>query len=338
MEKYLYNPVSSLISTFTQIRFNGTSTLAPDNLNWVIKLSDNLDRLINMNSNILFTISDYLIEHQNEIREAYKEKMRTHKFDIYNLIPPILVSFSLDKKNSNSIDLSEEISKFPLTLEDQTRKILHNLESIQTGLSLNISDPSKYRNIFYCKDNFQPYSILKVLVANGYLKPIDENNKEYVLTPEGKAKSQNVQKKQTLKTAFIAMSFSAQPHKGTPDDDLAQIRIAFKLGIKRAGYEPIVIDEVKHTNYIPSEIDRQIENSSFLVEDLTYKNDGAIHEAGFAEGKGIPVIRCIRKSEFDNPQTIPHFDYRQRNMIIWTTYEELSQKLEELIKGAIGTT
>lgn len=131
------------------------------------------------------------------------------------------------------------------------------------------------------------------------------------------------------------MSFSDSPHAGMPDNDLDQIRNAFKKAIKNAGYNPIVIDEVCHNDFIPLVIMEQIKNSSFLVQDLTYRNDGAIYEAGFAEGNGKPVIRCMRKNEFNNPQTSPHFDYKQKNMIIWTTYEELSQRLETQIKETI---
>lgn len=333
----LYNPLSSSIESYLLMTSNGINILTPTNnyMKGCIELSGNLNQLIYKNSHILFAISDYLIDHRTEISKAYKER-ENMKQGLYDFNPSILISFAIDGNDSNSIDLSKELSKLPLTLEEQTSKILHNLENIQTGLSLNISDPSKYRNIFYCDDNSQPYSILKALVANGYMKPIDENSNEYVITPEGKAISKNAQKPHTYKTAFIAMSFSAKPHEGMPDDDLVQIRRAFKEGIGKAGYKAIVIDEVKHTNFIPVEIINQIEKSAFLVQDLTYRNDGAIYEAGIAIGKGIQVISCIRKREFEDSQTAPHFDYKQRNMIIWTTYEELSQKLEEFIKGVIG--
>ena len=339
MENYLYNPLSSSIESYLLMTYNGINILAPTSnyMNGAIELTGNLSQLIYKNTYIFFAISDYLIDHKTEISKAYKERKIT-KQGLYDFNPSFLISFTIDGNDSNAIDLSKELSKFPLTLEEQTSKILHNLETIQTGLSLSIPDPSKYRNIFYCEDNFQPNSILKALVANGYLKPVEENSKEYVITPEGKAINKNTKEPQHLKTAFIAMSFSAKPHEGMPDDDLVQIRNAFKVGIKNAGYKPIVIDEVKHNNFIPMEIAEQIERSSFLVQDLTYKNDGAIYEAGFAEGKGIPVIRCIRSNEFEDPQTSPHFDYKQRNMILWITYEDLAQKLEAHIIDSIGTT
>lgn len=337
VENYFYNPLSSSLESYDLMTFNGIHVLAPrDNLmNGIIKLSGNLSQLIYKNMYTLFAISDYLIEHRTEISKAYNER-KNAKLSLYDFNPPILISFTIDGNDSNAINLSKELSKFPLTLEEQTSKILHNLESLQTGLNLNISDPSKYRNIFYCEDISQTYSTLKTLVAEGYLKPIDNNNKEFIITSAGKDFAKKAIPSHTLKTAFIAMSFSATPHIGMPDDDLMQIRSAFKEGIKRAGYIPIVIDEKKHNNYIPLEIENQIMESSFLVQDLTYKNEGAIYEAGLADGKGKPVIRCIRKKEFDDPQTIPHFDYRQKSMIIWTTYDELAQRLEEQIKETIG--
>lgn len=337
VENYFYNPLSSSLESYDLMTFNGIHVLAPrDNLmNGIIKLSGNLSQLISKNMYTLFAISDYLIEHRHEIKRTYKEK-KSKKLNWSNFLPSILISFSADESDPNSVNLTNEISKFPLDIEERKQKIIHNLESLQTGLNLNISDPSKYRNIFYCEDISQTYSTLKTLVAEGYLKPIDNNNKEFIITSAGKDFAKKAIPSHTLKTAFIAMSFSATPHIGMPDDDLMQIRSAFKEGIKRAGYIPIVIDEKKHNNYIPLEIENQIMESSFLVQDLTYKNEGAIYEAGLADGKGKPVIRCIRKKEFDDPQTIPHFDYRQKSMIIWTTYDELAQRLEEQIKETIG--
>lgn len=337
LENYLFNPISSSLEAYYPITFSGINILAPNNsiMNGAIELKGNLAKLITKNAYILFAISDYLIEHRTEIKKAYDETKNTKQIQ-YDFNPSILISFTIGESDSNTVDLTKELSKFPLTLDEQTSKILHNLESIQTGFSLSIPDPSKYRNIFYCEDNFQPNSILKALVANGYLKPVEENSKEYVITQEGKAISKNTKKSQHLKTAFIAMSFSAKPHEGMPDDDLVQIRNAFKVGIRNAGYQPIVIDEVKHNDYIPIKIDEQIEKSSFLVIDLTYENAGAIFESGIAEGKGIPVIRCMRKKEFDNSQTAPHFDFKQKYIIFWTTYEELAQMLEEHIKMSIG--
>ena len=257
VENYFYNPLSSSLESYDLMTFNGIHVLAPrDNLmNGIIKLSGNLSQLISKNMYTLFAISDYLIEHRHEIKRTYKEK-KSKKLNWSNFLPSILISFSADESDPNSVNLTNEISKFPLDIEERKQKIIHNLESLQTGLNLNISDPSKYRNIFYCEDISQTYSTLKTLVAEGYLKPIDNNNKEFIITSAGKDFAKKAIPSHTLKTAFIAMSFSATPHIGMPDDDLMQIRSAFKEGIKRAGYIPIVIDEKKHNNSIPLEIGR----------------------------------------------------------------------------------
>lgn len=335
-ENYLYNPISYSLESYWLMTFKGINILAPSGnyMYGAIKLSSNLTQLITKNTYALFAISDYLITHRKEIRNSYKETENV-KPNLYDFTPSFLISFSADENIADSVNLAKEISNFPLNIDNRIRKVLHNLELLQTGFSLNISDPSKYRNVFYCNDNERPDSILKALIASNYLKPVDNMNREYIITDEGKTLAKTILKSQSDKTAFIAMSFSAKPHEGMPDDDLAQIRNAFKIGIKKAGYEPIVIDEVKHNDYIPTKIEEQIENSSFLVIDLTYENAGAIHEAGFAEGKGIPVIRCMRRSEFDNSKTAPHFDYKQKYIILWTTYEELTQMLEEHIRKTI---
>lgn len=128
--------------------------------------------------------------------------------------------------------------------------------------------------------------------------------------------------------AFIAMWF----HESTTEACEEGIEPA----IMEAGYEPLRIDRKEHINKIDDEILAEIRRSRFLVADFTQGEDGArggvYYEAGFAHGLGIPVIFTCRE---DAVGTL-HFYTNHYNHIVWTTLEELREKLKNRILAVIG--
>ena len=84
------------------------------------------------------------------------------------------------------------------------------------------------------------------------------------------------------------------------------------------------------TNRMLSEIER----AKFLVVELTHNNNGAYWEAGYAEGKGKPVIYLCKRGT--RKSTRPHFDIRNHQTIFWTE-DTLEQAMEDL-KAAIWAT
>lgn len=96
------------------------------------------------------------------------------------------------------------------------------------------------------------------------------------------------------------------------------------------------IDRKKDVDKIDDEIIAEIRRSRFLIADYTHGLDGArggvYHEAGFAEGLGIPVIRSCRSDQLGDL----HFDIRQYYHIKWETPEQLRQELEDRIRARIG--
>ena len=107
------------------------------------------------------------------------------------------------------------------------------------------------------------------------------------------------------KTAFVAMWFSAET------DEL------WKQGIRPAvydaGYEPVRIDALEHTNKIDDEIIAQIRVCKFLVADFTDQRGGVYFESGFAMGLGKRVIWCVKAADLKGV----HFDNRQFNFLLW---------------------
>lgn len=129
-------------------------------------------------------------------------------------------------------------------------------------------------------------------------------------------------------TAFIAMSFK----------NTKEIREGIKAGIKEAGFEPVVVDEVEHNNQIVPEIFSQIERCRFLVMDLSVPNYGAYYEAGIARGMGkTTILTCSRESFEDKEHQgkRPHFDVAQQSMIVWDDINDLKNKLVSRIRMTI---
>lgn len=130
-------------------------------------------------------------------------------------------------------------------------------------------------------------------------------------------------------TAFIAMSFKT---KDFPE--LVDIRKAFKTGIEKAGYLPVVVDEIQTNEDITFTIFESIKKSCFLVLDTTYENFGAYYEAGYARGAAKNVIICCKQSKFD--ERSDHFDINHINHILWNDTDDLATKLTERILKTVG--
>lgn len=105
-----------------------------------------------------------------------------------------------------------------------------------------------------------------------------------------------------------------------------------QVGVLNAGYDPIRVDCVEHTNRIDDEIIAQIRSSSFVVANFTGHRGGVYFEAGFALGLDLPVIWTCRKNDMDGL----HFDIRQFNTIDWEEPTELALRLSRRIEATLG--
>lgn len=143
------------------------------------------------------------------------------------------------------------------------------------------------------------------------------------ISPKGYAKLEEIERRDSTygKKAFVAMKFGK---------DTEKLREMIKKGIVSAGYEPDIIDEVEHNDYIVPEILHHIRESRFLVIDLTHNNYGAYLEEGYALGLGKQVIQLCREG------VEIHFDVKQKNTIFWNIEEDIPEKLVRRIVATIG--
>lgn len=129
--------------------------------------------------------------------------------------------------------------------------------------------------------------------------------------------------KTAKKQAFIAITFQKEAKS---------IQAAIEKGVLDAKYSPMVINQKEHNNQIVPEIFYVIDQSRFLVMDVTYPNNGAYYEAGYARGKGKPVIICCNEQSLNaEKDKRPHFDIAQQSMVVWKDEDDLTDKLTKRI-------
>lgn len=226
------------------------------------------------------------------------------------------------------VNLADSINNYPDTVLDVANRSLMNL-SIRFPhygdlICLSYADN---RTVFeHTVNNHQSCGTLEILTDLGYLKKPHENQ-TYTITAEGWKKIDELRKKNySLKQAFVAMQFG---------DATKSIREAFRKAITESGYSVKIIDEKEHNNQIVPEIFFEIEQSLFVVVDVSYPNYGAYYEAGYAQALGKEVIVCCSQQNFDDASTRPHFDIAQKSMIIWKNEEELVSRLKKRIEATV---
>ena len=162
------------------------------------------------------------------------------------------------------------------------------------------------------------------LLNFGYIARTDSRNdsEKYIISKEGWRRLDEIRRKDSDRTGFVAMAFREETN---------EIRDVLKESITKCGFKPIVIDEVEHNNQIVPEIERNIQRCRFLVMDCSVPNMGAYFEAGMAAGFGKEVIICCNEESFQDENSRPHFDVRQKSMIIWKNLDDLKNRLVKRI-------
>lgn len=227
------------------------------------------------------------------------------------------------------VNVARLLSDYPKTFIDKI-----NLGLLNLSKEYNVYGDDFIANEFlfhtlYCID-WQKYSTeisgtLDMMTELGYL--IKSEKSAYKISAKGWEKISDMENNQTtINQGFIAMSFDA---KTTIISD------AFKKAISKCGYSFQRIDEKEHNNQIVPEILFEISRSKFVVVDVTYPNNGAYYEAGYAEALGKEVIVCCRNKEF-NGDGKPHFDIAQKSMIVWNDEKDLEDRLYRRIEATVG--
>ena len=128
--------------------------------------------------------------------------------------------------------------------------------------------------------------------------------------------------------AFIAMWM---------DPSMDELKDSIKTAVENAGYQPRRIDDIKHDEKIDDRILSEIEKSKFIVCDITASDKekpraSVFFEAGYAKGKGIPVVWSCDKTMEDMQKNA--FDTRQYHFVFWdkNNMSEFEKELQDEIE------
>ncbi|MGK2742312.1 hypothetical protein ACSHT0_15615 [Tepidicaulis sp. LMO-SS28] len=276
--------------------------------------------------------------------DALKARLTTWIIDQRQLgeVAPTVLSSTIEEiENKQPLEISERATRLleMMKLETPTvgERIQFSLRAPEQKM-LAWSESTLNEEVKYLLDYLEENNFVKRLppqqLSNDYI--------DYVVTPTGHNYLFEIKRKAVDSSrAFVAMWFD----KSMSD--------AYTLGIepaiRDAGYEAIRIDQHEHNNKIDDEIIAAIRRSAFLVADFTADFDlatnvdvnnpdrkcargGVYYEAGFAHGLNKPVIFTCRADTISRT----HFDTRQYNHIVWTTPEELRERLGQRISATIG--
>lgn len=107
---------------------------------------------------------------------------------------------------------------------------------------------------------------------------------------------------------------------------------AIAPAIRAAGFDPFVIAEHEHAGQIDDKILLELNRSRFVVADFTGHRPNVYFEAGYALGRGLPVIWTCRADDIEEA----HFDTRQYNHLVWTDAEDLRERLHRRIAVVVS--
>jgi hypothetical protein len=149
-----------------------------------------------------------------------------------------------------------------------------------------------------------------------------------MLTMKGWKKYEELRRhKVESRTAFMAMKFGESPLDNA-------VETCFKPAALRTGLELRVLTDQQAAGLIDDQIRAGILSARFIVADLSHGSHGAYWEAGFGEGRGIPVIYTCEKSAWD--KTKSHFDTNHMLTIIWDSAD--LKKAENALAATIRAT
>lgn len=110
------------------------------------------------------------------------------------------------------------------------------------------------------------------------------------------------------RTAFMAMKFG-----DAELDDV--VDRCFRPAVQRTGFELRVLTDNQRAGLIDDQIRSALLSARFVVADLTHGSFGAYWEAGFADGRGLPVIYTCKRAEWQKAKT--HFDTNHMATVLW---------------------
>ena len=118
---------------------------------------------------------------------------------------------------------------------------------------------------------------------------------------------------------FIGMSF---------DNSMKDIQKVLEMSCKDNNLMPKVVNQGVGSHNIIDEIKKLIEDSEFLIIDLTLENPNVYYELGYADGVGNEGKDILLLAQKD---TILKFDIQHRRVNFYKDAFDLQEKLKEIL-------
>jgi hypothetical protein len=121
------------------------------------------------------------------------------------------------------------------------------------------------------------------------------------------------------RTAFVALKFGQAAVTSMVDE-------CVRPAVEQASFRLRILSDPQGAGLIDDKIRAGLLAARFVISDLTGGSHGACWEAGFGEGRGIPVIYTCEKVEWEKDKT--HFDTNHMATIIWDSSDLRSSRHE----------
>lgn len=219
-------------------------------------------------------------------------------------------------------------------LENYTKPFLYDRSKNKFTMSNNIglSPDERLTNdeILYLLEYLEQIELLE-------LKPnFGGSDRSYTITPAGYKYINDLLKAGKLsKNCFVAMSFG-EIHESLYTE-------VIKVVLDELNFIPLKVNESDTLK--ARDIDQTINDfiissikmSSFCIADFSGNKRGVYFEAGYAMGRGIPVIFTCNKEEFENTEKEIkiHFDVDRYPFIVYNDNADFKQKLMNAIRASI---
>lgn len=103
-----------------------------------------------------------------------------------------------------------------------------------------------------------------------------------------------------------------------------------KPSVERHQFQIQRADEITHTRTITDAIMSAINQSRFLIADLTTERPNCYYEVGYAHAIGKPVVILAKDG------TPRHFDLAAHKWTYWSDYKDLKTKLDKELQGVLS--
>lgn len=236
--------------------------------------------------------------------------------------------------------IEQAVRRRPLSPRKRADRLLQHIASALSHVAdefsvyQNETNPESQRRLACseCVRADELYYLEDYLENQGWIeKKYDNMASTYRVSVDGHARLAALEQSDTRSSkAFVAMWFTESTKEVWEQ--------AIRPGIEEAGYVALRIDQEEHINKIDDEIVAALRRAPFIVADFTHGRDGArggvYYEAGFAHGRGTPVIFSCRRDVIDEI----HFDTRQYNHIVWEPekLDEFRRRLTTRICAVVG--